>query len=50
MLDETILTETPPLYNCYGHIGEQKRILIAGNRAKRILQGVLNVWGGVCCC
>ena len=46
MLDETILTETPPLYNCYGHIGEQKRILIAGNRAKRILQGVLNVWGG----
>jgi DDE superfamily endonuclease len=46
MLDETILTETPPLYNCYGHIGEQKRILITGNRAKRILHGVLNVWGG----
>jgi hypothetical protein len=23
MLDETIITETPPLYNAYGHIGER---------------------------
>jgi hypothetical protein len=22
MLDETIITETPPLYHCYGRIGE----------------------------
>jgi hypothetical protein len=26
MLDETIVTETPPLYSCYGHIGEQVRV------------------------
>ena len=25
MLDETIVTETPPLYSCYGPIGEQIR-------------------------
>lgn len=46
MLDETIITETPPLYSCYAPIGEQKRIWITGNRAKRILHGVLNVWSG----
>ncbi len=46
MLDETILTETPPLYSCYGRIGEQVRVPITGNRAKRILHGVLNVWSG----
>ena len=28
MLDETIITETPPLYSCYGHIGEQVRVPI----------------------
>lgn len=46
MLDETILTETPPLYSCYGRIGEQVRVPITGNRAKRILHGALNVWSG----
>ena len=46
MLDETIITQTPPLYNCYAHVGEQKRIWITGKRAKRILHGVLNVWSG----
>ena len=46
MLDETIVTETPPLYSCYGRIGEQVRVPISGNRAKRILHGVLNVWSG----
>ena len=46
MLDETIITETPPLYSCYGRIGEQVRVPITGNRAKRILHGVLNVWSG----
>ena len=48
MLDETIITETPPLYGAYGHIGEQKRVPITGNRAKRILHGAINVLcGGV---
>ena len=46
MLDETILTETPPLYSCYGRIGEQVRVPITGNRAKRILHGALNIWSG----
>src|SRR3954469_21657152 len=46
MLDETIVTETPPLYSCYGHIGEQVRAPISGNRAKRILHGAINVKTG----
>lgn len=46
MLDETIITETPPLYSCYGRIGAQVRVPITGNRAKRILHGALNVWSG----
>src|SRR3954466_4238241 len=46
MLDETIITETPPLYNAYGHIGEQVRVPITGNRAKRILHGAINVKSG----
>jgi len=46
MLDETITTETPPLSSCYGRIGEQVRVPIMGNRAKRILHGVINVWSG----
>ena len=46
MLDETIITETPPLYSCYGHIGEQVRVPITGNRAKRILHGAINVRSG----
>jgi hypothetical protein len=37
MLDETIITETPPLYSCYGRRGEQVEVPITGNRAKRIL-------------
>ena len=36
MLDETIITETPPLYSCYGHIGEQVRVPITGNRTKGV--------------
>jgi glycosyltransferase involved in cell wall biosynthesis len=28
MLDETIITETPPLYSCYGHVGEHVRVPI----------------------
>jgi hypothetical protein len=46
MLDETIITETPPLYNAYGHVGEQVRVPITGNRAKRFLHGAINVTSG----
>src|SRR4051794_41353991 len=46
MLDETIITETPPLYSCYGHIGQQVRVPISGSRAKRILHGAINVGTG----
>jgi transposase len=46
MLDETILTETPPLRCCYGRIGRQVCIPSTGTRAKRILHGVLNVTTG----
>jgi hypothetical protein len=46
MLDETIITETPPLYAGYGHRGEQLRIPITGNRSKRVLHGAINVRSG----
>jgi transposase len=46
MLDETIVTETPPLYFCYGHIGEQVRVPITGNRSKRVLHGAINIRTG----
>lgn len=45
-LDETIITETPPLCYSYSHIGEQKRIPITGNRRKRIIHGVINIKTG----
>jgi transposase len=43
MLDEVIITETPPLYHAYGWRGEQVRVPITGNRSKRILHGVINI-------
>src|SRR5205823_9427588 len=46
MLDETIVTETPPLYAAYGHRGQQVRVPITGNRAQRILHGALNIHSG----
>lgn len=46
MLDETIITETPPIYNCYSRKGEQANIPVTGNRAKRILHGVINIESG----
>ncbi len=46
MLDETIITETPPLYYAYGHIGRQVRVPIAGGHAKRIRHGAINVGTG----
>src|SRR5260370_42189100 len=44
--DEPITRDPPPLYSCYGHIGEQVRVPITGNRAKRILHGAINVGTG----
>lgn len=46
MLDEVIITETPPLSSCYCRIGEQVRVPITGNRHKRILHGAINVKSG----
>lgn len=46
MLDETIITETPPLYCCYGRLGQQVCVPITGNRSKRILHGALNITTG----
>ena len=46
MLDETIITETPPLYHCYGRRGEQGSIPVSGNHARRVLHGVINVRSG----
>lgn len=46
MLDEVIITETPPLYSCYCRIGAQACVPITGNRQKRILHGVINIKSG----
>jgi hypothetical protein len=46
MLDETVITETPPLCSCYGPIGKQLRVPISGSRAKRVLHGVINIRTG----
>jgi hypothetical protein len=46
MRDETIVTETPPLYNCYGPIGEQVRVPISGSHAERVLHGAINIRSG----
>jgi transposase len=46
MADEVIITETPPLYNCYGRCGQSVAVPITGNRAKRILHGAINISSG----
>lgn len=46
MLDETLITETPPLYFVYGRPGEQVKVPITGNRSKRVLHGAINVQSG----
>src|SRR5262249_31379869 len=46
MLDETIITETPPLYSCYGRIGQQVSVPITGRHKRRILHGALKVGTG----
>jgi transposase len=46
MLDETIITETPPLYHCYGRIGEQVHVPLTGNHTRRVLPGAPNIRSG----
>lgn len=46
MLDETIITEIPPLYSCYGRRGEQVQVPIIGTQAKRVIHGALNIRTG----
>lgn len=46
MLDETIITEMPPLASCYGRRGEQVAVLVPGTHARRVLHGVLNIRSG----
>jgi len=45
-LDETILTETPPLRAAWGRQGQQVSIPITGNRGRRVLYGALNLRSG----
>ncbi len=46
MLDEIIITETPPLVCCYGRVREQVCVPVTGCRATRILHGAINVRSG----
>jgi transposase len=46
MLDEVIITETPPLYSCYGRSGRQVGVPVTGSRSKRILHAALNIETG----
>jgi transposase len=46
MLDETMVTETPPLYARYGPVGAQTEMPISGSRAKRIVHGAINIGSG----
>lgn len=46
MLDEMIVTETPPLYGCYGRGGQAVCVPVTGNRRKRILHGAVNIHTG----
>ena len=43
MLDETIVTETPPVHPVHGPIGEQVRVPISGTHNKRVLHGAINI-------
>lgn len=45
-LDETIITETPPLRAAWAPRGQQARVPITGNRDKRILFGAFNPRSG----
>jgi hypothetical protein len=46
MLDETIITETPPLYSCYGRIGQPLSVPISGSHKRRIRHGAIHVGTG----
>ena len=46
MLDETLITDTPPLVACYGHRGEQVEVPVTGNHARRVLHGVITIRSG----
>jgi transposase len=46
MRDETIITEIPPRYCCYGRIGAPVCVPIMGTHARRVLHGVLKCWSG----
>ena len=45
-MDETILTERPPLRKTWARSGEQALVPITGNRDKRIMYGALNIKTG----
>ncbi len=45
-MDETIITETPPLRAAWALRGHQAEVPITGNRAKRVLYGALNPKSG----
>jgi hypothetical protein len=46
MLDETIVTETPPRSARYGPVGRQVEVPMTGHRAKRLLHGAINIATG----
>jgi hypothetical protein len=50
MLDETIILETPPLYSCYGRVGERVCVPVTGNHAHRVLQASSMSGAGRCYC
>lgn len=45
-MDETILTETPPLRKAWARCGEQALVPITGNRDKRVMYGALQIKTG----
>lgn len=45
-MDETILTERPPLRKAWARGGKQALVPITGNRDKRVLYGALNIKTG----
>jgi hypothetical protein len=46
MLDEKIINEQPPLYGCYGHIGQQVSVPLRGRHVVRVLHGAINILTG----
>jgi hypothetical protein len=46
LMDETILTETPPLWKAWARRGEQALVSITGNRDQRVLSGALHIKTG----